>query len=254
MRFFDTHSHLNFPQFDADLSEVIGRAKKNGVKEIVVVGTNRETISKALKIAHQYCLWASVGIHPSDAEKERVEPRAFAEWLQNKRVVAIGETGLDYASPVNKQRQEELFRFLLEKAKGANLPAIIHSREATVQTLKILKEFAPIKGVWHCFSGDEKLAKEILDLGLFISFTANVTYQKNQHLRDVVNFIPLESLLLETDCPFLPPEGRRGQRNEPAFLVRLAWVVAEIKREPLLRVAEQTFKNGTVLFLASKKE
>ena len=132
------------------------------------------------------------------------------------------------------------------------MPTIVHSRDAAEDTLGALQQAGPVKGVWHCFSGDVKLAEEILVLGFFISFTANITYRKNEALRQVVRAIPLERLLLETDCPFMPPEGKRGQRNEPAYLPLLAKAIADIKETDIEEVAEKTYNNSCALFLKTK--
>jgi TatD DNase family protein len=249
--FFDTHSHLNFPQFEADLPSVIERAKQNKVSDILVVGTDAENCRKAVKIAAEHKLWASLGLHPSDIDTDNpVLPGK--ELLPNDRVVAVGEIGLDYTYPVGRPRQIAAFRIFLETAKELDLPVIIHSRNAAEDTLKTLTQAGPVKGVWHCFSGDEKLAEQVLGLGLFISFTANITYRKNRACRRVVKALPLERLLLETDCPFLPPEGKRGQRNEPANIPMLAQAIAEIKETSIEEIAEKTYNNSCALFLKDR--
>ncbi|MFH1902746.1 MAG: TatD family hydrolase [Candidatus Omnitrophota bacterium] len=256
--FFDTHSHLNFPQFEADLPSVVERARQNKVSDILVVGTDAESNRKAVRIASEYNLWAALGLHPSEIETDNPALPGIKELLPNNRVVAIGEIGLDYAfrrggviSPPEKERQIEVFRFLLKTAIEINLPIIIHSRDAAEDTLNALRQAGPAQGVWHCFSGDVKLAEEILGLGFFISFTANITYRKNESLRQVVRAVPLERLLLETDCPFMPPEGKRGQRNEPAYIPLLAKAIAEIKQADIAEVAEKTYNNSRALFLNS---
>ena len=141
---------------------------------------------------------------------------------------------------------------MLKAANEINLPVIVHSRDAAEDTLNALRQAGPVKGVWHCFSGDVNLAEEVLGLGFFVSFTANITYRKNEALRQVVRAIPLERLLLETDCPFMPPEGRRGQRNEPANIPLLAKAIADIKQTDIEEVAEKTYNNSCDLFLKNK--
>jgi len=250
---FETHSHLNFPQFADDLPEVVKRAGEAGVSEILVVGTDWEGTRRAIQLAHQYKLSASVGVHPSDAESAPGELSGLKRLARDERVVAVGETGLDFACPADREKQAVLFRALLGLAADLGLPVIIHSRGAAVETLEILRESGPVKGVWHCFSGDESLARKVLDLGLFISFTANITYPKNAGLRSVVRAVPLNRMLLETDCPFLPPEGKRGRRNEPAWLPVLAGAIAAIKEVGLEEVAETTFNNSRDLFLKQRE-
>ena len=247
--FFDTHSHLNFPQFEADLPSVIERARQNKVSDILVVGTDAENNRNAVRIASKYNLWASLGLHPSDIDTDAPALPGIKDLLPNDRVVAVGEVGLDYACPVDRSRQITAFRSFLETAKSLGLPIIIHSRDAAEDTLNALRQAGPTKGVWHCFSGDVNLAEKVLGLGFFISFTANITYRKNEALRQVVQAVPLERLLLETDCPFMPPEGRRGQRNEPAYIPLLAKAIADIKQTDIAEVAEKTYNNSCALFL-----
>ena len=246
--FFDTHSHLNFPQFEADLPSVVERAKQNKVSDILVVGTNAESNREAVRIASKYNLWAALGIHPSDIKTDNPALPGINELRSNDRVVAVGEIGLDYTCPVDRSRQITAFRGFLETAKNLGLPIIIHSRDAAEDTLSALRQAGPAKGVWHCFSGDVKLAEEVLDLGFFISFTANITYRKNELLRQVVSAVPLARLLLETDCPFMPPEGKRGQRNEPAYIPLLAKAIADIKQINIEKVAEKTYNNSCKMF------
>lgn len=247
--FFDTHSHLNFPQFEADLPSVVARARQNKVSDILVVGTDAESNRKAVRVALEHKLWASLGLHPSDIETDNPTIPGIKDLLPNDRVVAVGEVGLDYTCAVDRSRQITAFRGFLETAKSLGLPIIIHSRDAAEETLNVLRQAGPTKGVWHCFSGDTNLAEKVLGLGLFISFTANITYRKNEALRQVVAAAPLERLLLETDCPFMPPEGKRGRRNEPAYIPLLAQAIAGIKKTTVEEVAEKTYNNSYNLFL-----
>ena len=251
--FFETHSHLNFPQFEADLPSVVERAHQNKVSDILVVGTDAESNRKAVRVASEYKLWASLGLHPSDIETDNPILPGTKDLLPDDRVVAVGEVGLDYACSVDRSRQITAFRGFLETAKILGLPTIIHSRDAAEDTLNVLRSAGPTTGVWHCFSGDMQLAEKVLGLGLFVSFTANITYRKNEALRQVVRSVPLERLLLETDCPFMPPEGKRDQRNEPAYIPLLAQAIAEIKQTNIAEVAEKTYNNSCSLFLKNKK-
>jgi len=250
--FFETHSHLNFPQFETDLPSVIERARQNKVSDILVVGTDAESNRGAVRIAEEYKLWASLGLHPSDIDADNSELPGAKDLLLSGRVVAVGEIGLDYTCSVDRSRQITAFRGFLETAKTLGLPVIIHSRDAAEDTLDALRQAGPIKGVWHCFSGDAALAEKVLELGFFISFTANITYRKNEALRQVVAAVPPERLLLETDCPFMPPEGKRGQRNEPAYIPLLAKAIADIKKTDIAEVAEKTYNNSCELFLKQR--
>lgn len=250
--FFDTHSHLNFPQFEADLPSVVKRASQNKVSDILVVGTDAESNRKAVRVASEYNFWASLGLHPSATETDNPVLPGIKDLLPNSRVVAVGEIGLDYACPASRSRQITAFLVFLETAKNLGLPVIIHSRDAAEDTLNALRQAGPVKGVWHCFSGNVSLAEKVLGLGFFVSFTANITYRKNEALRQVVHAVPLERLLLETDCPFMPPEGKRGQRNEPAYVPLLAKAIAKIKQVDIEEIAEKTYNNSCGLFLKTK--
>ncbi|HNQ35867.1 MAG TPA: TatD family hydrolase [bacterium] len=245
---FDTHCHLNFPDFDSDRSEVVRRARDNGVVEILVVGTDPSGNRKAIEVAGEFGLRAALGFHPGHAEEAEPDLAEFRRALADPRVVAIGEIGLDYHYQVDRDKQAAVFRRMLDLAVEAGRPVIVHSREAAGPTLAALATAGVKRGVWHCFSGDVRLAGQVLELGLEISFTANLTYRRNEALREVARQVPLERLLLETDAPFLPPEGKSGRRNEPAFLPALAGALAEIKGVRPEAVAETTFEAGRRLF------
>lgn len=247
--FIDTHCHLDFPEFDKDRDEAIKRAKDEGVGYIINIGTSILSCEKAVGLSKRYgFIYATVGLHPHEADRFDNEALGSIEKLAgNNKVVAIGETGLDYYRNYSGvENQKLLFRSLIKLAKNLNLPLVVHTRQAQNDTLEVLKEENPRKVQVHCFSGDENFLKECLGLGFFISFACNITYEKAQGLRDMVKIIPLERLLLETDAPFLPPEGFRGRRNEPAYLKYLAEELARIKGidvEAVRRVTSENAKN-----------
>ena len=249
--FVDTHSHLNFPDFSEDYPDVIARAKKAGITVILNVGADLSTSKRAIELAQKEKIcYAVVGIHPTSAnnlkDKDYQELEALA---QKKKVIAIGEIGLDYFhNSTPKEIQKRSFEMQILPAKKLNLPVIIHNRDAHQDVLAVLKEKEVKKGVMHCFSGDINLAREVLSLGLHISFTGNLTYKKNGDLRAVAKEIPLKKLLLETDCPYLPPQPKRGKRNEPSFLVYTAEELAKIKGISLEELGEITTKNAKSLF------
>ncbi|MCX5703186.1 MAG: TatD family hydrolase, partial [Candidatus Omnitrophica bacterium] len=191
-----------------------------------------------------------VGLHPHEADSFNKQIRSSLEDLAKKdKVVAIGEIGLDYYKNYSKaENQRPVFISLIELAKDLGLPVVIHNRQAQADTLKILKDALPLKAVVHCFSGDEVFLKECLDLGFFVSFTCNITYHKAAGLRSLVKSTPLERLFLETDAPFLPPEGFRGLRNEPAHVKYLAKEVAAIKELALEEVERVTTNNAKTFF------
>ena len=249
--FIDTHSHLNFPDFSEDYPDVIARAKKAGIVAIINVGADLPTSKRAVELAQKEDLcYATVGIHPTNTNNPKDEDyQKLEELAQKKKVVAVGEIGLDYFhNSIPKEIQKRSFEIQILLAKKLNLPVIIHNRDAHQDVLAILEEKEVKKGVMHCFSGDINLAKKVLSLGLHISFTGNLTYKKNEGLRAAAKEIPLKKLLLETDCPYLPPQSRRGIRNEPGFLVYTAEGLAKIKGISLEELGEITTNNARELF------
>jgi len=247
----DTHCHLDFPDFDYDREDVIQRAKSNGVAYIVNIGSSLENSKKSLELSQKYdFIYASIGIHPHEADKINSQTKLDLKCLaENQKVVAIGEVGLDYYKNYSlPKNQRQLFTISLELAKDLNLPVVIHTRLAEEDTLGILKSFLPIKAVVHCFSADEDFLKECLESGFFISFTCNITYKKAENLRSLVKITPLDRLFLETDAPFLPPEGLRGKRNEPHAVRRLAEEIARIKEITFEEVAQSTTDNAIKFF------
>lgn len=250
-KLIDTHCHLDFPEYDFDREEVIRRAKEKGIGFIINIGSSLEGSRRALELSEKYdCVYATVGIHPHEADAYESEVLPELELLAKKeKVVAIGEIGLDYFKNYSKQEnQRSLFIALIKLAKALNLPLVIHSRQAQKETVKILKEAMPIKAVVHCFSGPLEFLNECLDFGFFISFTCNITYKKADNLRQLVKITPLEKLLLETDAPFLPPEGYRGKRNEPWSVRILAQEIAKLKGIGAEEVARVTTDNAKKFF------
>lgn len=241
----DSHAHLEMKEFDADRNEVIERARLAGVESIVTVGTNLSLSRKALSIARQYeNIYATVGVHPHDVA--RAGDQTFDELRKlaaDPKVVAYGEIGLDYFRNLSpRAKQMEMFARQLELAHELKLPIIIHDRDAHEQTLRMVRESKIRTGVFHCFSGDWPMAKQCLDLGFYISVPGVVTFDKSRTLQEVVRQAPLESILLETDCPYLTPVPHRGKRNEPSFIIHTAQKVAQLKglnRDDVARAAAQ---------------
>jgi TatD DNase family protein len=233
----DTHAHLHFPQFAADLPEVLARARAAGVRRLVTVGTDVGGSEAALALARREPdVWATVGIHPHDAVTgDEAALADIARLAAEPRVVAIGEIGLDFFRDLSpRDGQARVFRRLLGVARSAGKPVVIHCREAHAAVLTILAEekVQDMGGVMHCFSGDVAIARRCLDLGLLISLAGPVTYPNARELPAVARFVPGDRLVIETDCPFLPPQGHRGQRNEPGYLPLTAARVAELRGEP----------------------
>ena len=250
----DTHCHLDFPEFRQDLDQVIQRARDNGIGYIINIGSSLEGSKKSLELSLKYdFIYAAVGLHPHEADKANTWVKSELRELAKKdKVVAIGEIGLDYFKNYSQaENQKSLFISLIKLAQDLNLPLVIHNRQAQDDTLTILKKALPLSAVVHCFSGDEKFLEECLTLGFLVSFTCNITYKKANLLRQLVKMTPLDRLLLETDAPFLPPEGLRGKRNEPMHVKVLAEEIAGIKGTTAEEVAKITTENAKNFFKLS---
>jgi TatD DNase family protein len=249
----DTHCHLDFEDFARDRDEVLGRAKSGGVGFIINVGSSLEGTKKSIEIAEDNdFVYAAAGIHPHEADKitDR-DLELFEQYSNRPKIVAIGEIGLDYYKNISsKDNQKRLFIRLLELAKRKGLSIIIHNRDAHKDVVSILKDVMgeSIKGVMHCFSGDEKILQECLDMDMFVSFTCNLTFKNADRLREIAKRVPMERLLLETDAPFLAPQIFRGRRNEPAYLRYLAEEIAKIKGLGFEEVCSITTENAKRLF------
>lgn len=232
MMLFDTHAHLHLAEFEPDRAEVLARARAAGVGIFLTVGIDAEDSRKAVALAEaEPDVYAAVGIHPHDAAG--ADEAAFETLLRlargSAKVVAVGETGLDYYRNLSpREAQLAVFRRQLALARELRRPVVIHCREAHADVLSVLREerAGEVGGIMHCFSGDADYARTCLDLGFLISIAGPVTYPNARRLPEVVRAVPLDRLVVETDCPFLPPQPYRGQRNEPAWMVHTAEQVA----------------------------
>jgi TatD DNase family protein len=250
---FDTHAHLHFPEFAEDLPVVLERARAAGVTRMLTVGTDVETSQAAIALAaREPDVWAAVGVHPHDAADAGEAALGDIERLAGEpRVVAVGEIGLDLFRNLSpRDAQERVFRRLLGAAHRVRKPVLVHCRDAHAAVLDILTEerVSDVGGIMHCFSGDVAIARRCLDLGLLISLAGPVTYPNARALPEVARFVPADRLVIETDCPFLPPQGYRGKRNEPAYLALTAGRVAEVRGEPLPELSRRLSDNGRRLF------
>jgi len=249
----DSHAHVDGPEFDADRPEVLARARAAGVRRIVVIGAvgEPESAERAVALAERDPdIWATVATHPHDVARMTPAWWAVHERLAgHPRVVAIGETGLDYYydhSP--REDQKAAFARFIELARAAQKPVVCHIRDAHDDARAILVAGGVTECVIHCFTGTPDNARAYADLGYYVSFSGIVTYKTAQPLRDAVPLVPRERLLIETDCPYLAPIPRRGKRNEPAFLTHTAEVVARCSGMTFEELAETTTQNACRVF------
>jgi TatD DNase family protein len=250
---FDTHAHLHFPEFAGDLDAVLARARAAGVRRMVTIGTDVPTSRAAAALAaREPDVWAAVGIHPHEAADADEAALAEIERLASApRVVAIGETGLDFfrdRSP--REAQTRAFTAQVALARRLGKPVLVHCRDAHAEALALLAADGPLErgGIMHCFSGDLAVARRCVELGLLVSLAGPVTYPKPGALPEVARTIAADRLVVETDCPFLPPQPYRGKRNEPAYLAITAARVAELRGEPVADLAARMSENARVLF------
>lgn len=252
---YDTHAHLNDEAFAEDAEAALVRALDAGVTKINIVGCDPQMSAKAVEMAEKYdAVYAVVGIHPSDADKydEAVEEQ-LRQWAALEKVVAIGEIGLDYhfEDDVDHDIQREVFRRQLCLASELNMPVVIHSRDAMDDTVRIIREEQPeggFRGVFHCFSGSWEQAKVCLELGFYIGFDGPLTFKNSRKLPKVASEMPLERLLIETDCPYMAPEPVRGRRNEPAYVKHIAAKVAQLRGISPEDAGRISYENGCRLF------
>jgi TatD DNase family protein len=249
---FDTHAHLHFPDFADDLPDVLARARAAGVRRFVTIGTDVETSRAAVALAaREPDVWASVGIHPHDADGATPETLGeIARLARAPRVVAVGEIGLDWFRNLSpREAQESAFRRQLALAREVKRPVLVHCRDAHDDVLRILGEerASDLGGIMHCFSGDVAIARRCLELGFLVSLAGPVTYRNARALPEVARWVPGDRLVIETDCPYLPPQAHRGKRNEPAYLALTAAHVAELRGEPLDTLAARLTANARAM-------
>lgn len=251
--FFDTHVHLNVKQFDDDQTETINRAREAGVEKMVVVGFDHETIPEAIRLAEQYpFIYAALGWHPVDAIDFTSKELTWLEELaRHPKVVALGEMGLDYywdKSP--KDVQADVFRQQIRLAKKLDMPIIIHNREATEDIIKLLQEedAASVGGIMHCYNDSKDYLQACLAMNFYISLGGPVTFKNAPLPKEVAQVVPLDRLLIETDCPFLAPHPYRGKRNEPAYVTLVAKQIAALRDVPLEVIEKATTTNALRLF------
>lgn len=250
----DSHCHLDFPDYAGKVDEVLSRARAAGVGVCISIGTELKRFPGVKAVAEAHAdVWCSVGVHPHESEKEQLDDEAaLVAEAAHPKVVAIGETGLDYYyehSP--RQPQQKNFRSHIAAARRMGLPVIVHTRDAEDDTISILREEmakGAFTGLIHCFTGTQKLADAALEMGLYISVSGIATFKNSATLRDVIKSVPLDRLLVETDAPYLAPVPHRGKTNEPAFVVHTAAMLAELKDVSETELATATTENFFRLF------
>ncbi len=249
---FDTHAHLNDPAFDPDREELMASFASAGVGLVMNAGCSLESSRDIVQMAEKYpWLYASVGSHPDSADE--VNEAVLEEYRklckQSDKVKAIGEIGLDYYyEDIPREVQQRAFRLQMELAKELDMPVIVHERDAHNDGLAIIKEFPTVKGVFHCYSGSAEMARQLVNLGWYIGFTGVLTFKNARKAVETAASIPLERIVLETDCPFMAPEPFRGKRTHPGYLYRMAEKLAEIRGISVEEVHAATLENGKRLY------
>lgn len=252
MKIFETHAHLDFPQFDQDRDEIIHRCFQNSIAYIINIGVDKKTIAGSLKLAEKYPqIFAAVGWHPHDAKD--FDRDFLLQKARHPQVVAIGECGLDYYRNLSPRSvQMRVFEEQIGIAGELNLPLVVHDRDAHQDCYDILKKNGAGKVVFHCFSGDEIFAEKVLERGWKISFTGTITYKNNQ-LENIIRSIPENMFFIETDSPYLSPVPLRGKRNSPLNLRYIIEKIAEIRGITPKKVAELSCQNAEEYFLKNLK-
>jgi TatD DNase family protein len=255
----DSHCHLDFPEFAPELDAVVARAEAAGVAVCVTIGTTLERYEGVEAVARRFPnVYCTVGVHPHEGDAEPLaSPQPLIERAAYEKVVGIGETGLDYYYGHSaREAQIHNFRIHIEAARQLQLPLVVHTRDADADTIQILREEmgkGAFPGLIHCFTGTRELADAALELGFFISASGIATFKKSDELRQILKSVPLDRLLVETDAPFLAPMPHRGKRNEPAFVVNTAKVMAELMGVSPEALAEATTDNFFRLFTRARR-
>ena len=248
---FDTHAHLNDPAFDPDREELMAGLRDKGIGYVMNAGCSLSSSKDIIQMAENYpWLYASVGSHPDSADE--VNEDVIAEYRQlcrHEKVKAIGEIGLDYYyEDIPREIQKNAFRMQMALAQEVDLPVIIHEREAHDDGMRIVKEFPKVKGVFHCYSGSAEMARQLVNMGWYIGFTGVLTFKNARKAVETAASIPLERIVLETDCPFMAPEPFRGKRNDPGYLPKMAEKLAEIRNISVEEAIAVTTENAKRLY------
>ena len=248
---FDTHAHLNDPAFDEDRAELLATFKDAGVGLVLNAGCSLESSHDCIALAESYpWIYASVGTHPDTADEVNEEVlEAYRQMCKHPKVKAIGEIGLDYYyETIPREVQQKAFRMQMQLARELNMPVIVHERNAHDDGMRIVKEFKGVTGVFHCYSGSAEMARQLVNMGWYIGFTGVLTFKNARKAVETAERIPLERIVLETDCPFMAPEPFRGKRNDPGKVYRMAEKLAEIRNISPEEARRVTMENGKRLY------
>ena len=248
---FDTHAHLNDRAFDTDREELLAGFATKGVSYVLNAGCDLESSRQVIAMAENYpWLYAAVGSHPDSADEVNAELIAlYRELVRHEKVKAIGEIGLDYHyEDIPREIQQKAFRMQMALAQEVGLPVIVHEREAHEDGMAIVKEFPGVTGVFHCYSGSAEMARQLVDLGWYIGFTGVLTFKNARKAVETAASIPLDRIVLETDCPYMAPEPFRGKRNDPGYLPKMAEKLAEIRGISFEQAATATTENAKRLY------
>ena len=249
---FDTHAHMDDHAFDADREALLASLPTQGISLLMNPGCSLESSRNAAALAQKYnYIYAAVGSHPDAADEvsETVLEEYRTLWKQNAKVKAIGEIGLDYHyEDIPREIQQRAFRAQMALARELGLPAIVHERDAHEDGMRIVEEFSEVTGVFHCYSGSAEMAKWLVNRGWYIGFTGVLTFKNARKALEVAASIPLDRIVLETDCPYMSPEPFRGKRNDPGKLYRMAEKLAELREIPLEEIHQITTENGRRLY------
>ena len=248
---FDTHAHLHDPAFDPDREELMAGLADKGIGYVMNAGCSLESSKDIIQMAENYpWLYASVGSHPDSADEVNEDViEEYRQLCRHEKVKAIGEIGLDYYyEDIPREIQKNAFRMQMALAQEVDLPVIIHEREAHDDGMRIVKEFPKVKGVFHCYSGSAEMARQLVNMGWYIGFTGVLTFKNARKAIETAASIPLDRIVLETDCPYMAPEPFRGKRNDPGYIYRMAEKLAEIRGLSVEEIQAITTENGKRLY------
>ena len=249
--YFDSHAHLDDPRFEQDFAEILARMRENGVTGMMNIGCDLPSSERSVALAERFdWVWAAVGSHPDDADHaDAALVERYRQLCSHPRVKAVGEIGLDYHyEDVPREVQKRAFRLQMQLAREVGLPVVVHEREAHGDAMELLDDFPDVTGVFHCYSGSAEMAKELVRRGWYVGFTGVVTFKNARRAVETVEALPLDRILIETDCPYMAPEPYRGRRNDPSYVPLVAARIAGIKGISPEEAGRITRENAARLF------